>query len=237
MTQSTHTLRDRLAEIIAKTPPGERLLSEPKLARHLGVSRASLREAMRVFETQGIIHRRQGAGTYVMAPAEVIETGLEVLESIETQARRMGLPVSMGRLHVQRRLPDETEAQALEVSREQKVVAVERSILLKERPVAYLVDVLPEDVLRPEDLRDGFRGSVLDLLLARGNPPLGTSRCDIQAVPASPPIARVLGIQRGDVLLMFEARLLSLEGRAVDYSLSYFLPGYFRFHVVRRVGR
>lgn len=236
MNQSTKSLHDRLAEIIANTPPGERLPAEPKLAKQLGVSRSSLREAMRTFETRGIIRRRQGAGTYVMAPAEVIETGLEVLESIETQARRLGLPVAMGALHVQHRLPDEKEAEALSVAASTLVVAVERSILLRERPVAYLVDVLPEDVLRPEDVRDGFRGSVLDLLLARGDPPLGTSRCDIQAVSASPEIARALGIQRGDVLLMLEARLLSQEGHVVDYSLSYFLPGYFRFHVVRRVG-
>ncbi len=236
MNQTSKTLQDRLAEIIAKTPPGERLPAEPKLAKQLGVSRSSLREAMRTFEIRGILHRRQGSGTYVMAPAEVIESGLEVLESIETQARRMGLPVSMGALHVQQRLPAEAERTALGIAPGQMVVAVERSILLKERPVAYLVDVLPEDVLRPSDLSGGFRGSVLDMLLERGDPPLGTSRCDIQAVAAPPEIAKILGIQRGDVLLMFEARLLSMEGRVVDYSLSYFLPGYFRFHVVRRVG-
>ncbi len=49
-------------------------------------------------------------------------------------------------------------------------------------------------------------------------------------------VARALGIQRGDVLLRFTADLYSTTGQIVDYSFSYFLPGYFRFHVVRRVG-
>jgi GntR family transcriptional regulator len=49
-------------------------------------------------------------------------------------------------------------------------------------------------------------------------------------------VARKLGIQRGDVLLRFIAYLYTSAGRVVDYSFSDFLPGYFRFHVVRRVG-
>jgi GntR family transcriptional regulator len=46
-----------------------------------------------------------------------------------------------------------------------------------------------------------------------------------------------MGIQRGDVLLRFNAHLHTTDGRVVDYSYSYFLPGYFRFHVVRRVNK
>jgi GntR family transcriptional regulator len=49
-------------------------------------------------------------------------------------------------------------------------------------------------------------------------------------------MSRALGIQRGDVLLRFNRLpVLAQDGRVVDYSFSYFLPGYFRFHVIRRV--
>ncbi len=93
-------LQSQLAGLIAATTPGERLLSEPELARQLGVSRATLREAMRTFEGQGLIRRRQGVGTFVVDHPNVIDTGLEVLESIETLASRMSLDVSMGDLRV-----------------------------------------------------------------------------------------------------------------------------------------
>jgi GntR family transcriptional regulator len=38
------------------------------------------------------------------------------------------------------------------------------------------------------------------------------------------------------VLLRFDAQLYDSKGKVLDYSVSYFIPGYFRFHVNRRVG-
>lgn len=66
-------LQNELSSLIADTPAGERLPSEPELARRLGVSRATLREAMRSFEGQGLIRRRQGVGTFVVNQTNVIE--------------------------------------------------------------------------------------------------------------------------------------------------------------------
>lgn len=229
-------LHEDLRRLIAVTKPGERLLTEPELARQLGVSRATLREAMRTFETQGLIRRRQGSGTYVVHPSYVIESGLEVLESIETLASRIGLKVELGELKIETRSASQEEAEILQIEPGGSVVAVSRITLAEDRPVAYLVDTLPENVLDPIELRASFTGSVLDLLLKQGTPKLSRSRTDINAVTASPEVARALGIQRGDVLLRFIAKLFSDQGNIVDYSYSYFLPGYFRFHVVRRVG-
>jgi GntR family transcriptional regulator len=229
-------LHDQLGQIIAATKPGQRLPSEPALAHDLGVSRATLREAMRTFETQGIIRRRQGSGTYVNQPPQVLETGLEVLESIESIAERSGLSVEMGELSVQYRKAKEDECKNLELDPCQDVIHISRVIYAESRAVAYLIDILPSDILDPEELKNGFNGSILDLLLQRGQPDLFVSRTEINAVPATSLVARALGIQRGDVLLCFTADLYSTAGQIVDHSYSYFLPGYFRFQVVRRVG-
>lgn len=234
-TNRTQRLLDTLGRMIAETKPGDRLPSEPVLAHQLGVSRATLREAMRTFETQGMIHRRQGAGTFVVHPSQVIASGLEVLESIETLARRIELPVAMGELRTENRPATPEEAKVLGLELGAGILCLTRPILVEGHPVAYLVDILLEDLLSSEELQQGFTGSVLDLLLKRGSPPLGTSRCDINAVTATTDIARAMRIQRGDVLLRFEACLYSTDGRVIDYSFSYFLPGYFRFHVVRRI--
>lgn len=229
-------LHENLGALIASTPPGTRLPSEPALARELGVSRATLREAMRTFETQGLINRRQGSGTIVNQPASVIESGLEVLESIETLAQRINLPVSMGSLQIDSRLATADEALALGIEAGKNVISISRSILAENRPVAYLIDILPNNILERDEINSSFTGSVLDLLRQRAAPPLAYSRTEINAGTASHDIARIMEIQRGDVLLRFVAYLYSTDNQVIDYSYSYFLPGFFRFHVIRRVG-
>ncbi len=229
-------LHDDLAHLIDGTHSGDRLPSEPDLARRLGVSRATLRESMRTFETQGLIRRRQGSGTYVIHPAQVIESGLEVLESIDTMAERIGLPVSMGELIIDHRLASPDEIQALELAPDSHVIHLARVILVEGQPAAYLIDIIPDDILSTQDLKDDFTGSALDLFVRRYSTDMLSSRCEINAVTATVDVARKLGIQRGDVLLRFVAYLYTPPGRVVDYSFSYFLPGCFSFHVVRRVG-
>jgi GntR family transcriptional regulator len=228
-------LQTDLAAMIEQLPPGSRLPSEPELAKNMGVSRATLREAMRMFETQGLIRRRQGAGTFVVGRPPVIEGGLEVLESMLTLARRTGLDVGPGPVTVEETLADTETATALGIVTGDRIIRVSRTMSADTRPVAYLVDMLPEEVLKPEELTSKFDGSVLDYLLQRGDP-LTISRANITASNATAEVAKMLQIQRGDVLLQFSAKLFTASGKVVDFSYSYFLPGYFQFHIVRRVG-
>lgn len=228
-------LQSDLAALISRTAPGARLISEPELARQLGVSRATLREAMRTFETQGLIRRRQGAGTFVVGKVPVMDAGLEVLESLETMARRMNLAITVSDLHLEQVDASEEQALGLGVPVGTCLTRVRRVMRADTRPVAYLIDTLPEDVLRLQDIPEGFAGSVLDFLLERGDD-LRISRAEISAANATAEVAKALEIQRGDVLLRFVSQLYTAAGRAVDYSASYFIPGYFNFHVNRRVG-
>ncbi len=228
-------LRTSLADLISQTEPGEKLPTEPLLAKQMGVSRATLREAMRSFESQGLIRRRQGIGTFVVGRAHVIDSGLEILESIETLADRIGLDVSMGDLKIHIIQADDDLAAALEINPNEELIQVSRTIQAENRPVAYLVDILLKDIIPLEELSNDFSGSVLDLMLRRGQPPLSFSDTEIRAMDATSEIARELEIQRGDGLLLFVARLFNTSNQAICYSYSYFLPGYFRFHVLRNV--
>lgn len=227
-------LQADLAALISHAPPGQRLPSEPELARQLGVSRATLREAMRSFETQGLIRRRQGSGTFVVGKMQALDSGLEVLESLETMAKRLGLEVSVSDLSIEPIIADEEIAKMLDVPAGDSITRVSRVVRADKRPVAYLVDNLPESILRAKDLPADFHGSVLDFLLGRGDT-LTSSRANVSAIGATAEVAKAIEIQRGDVLLHFYSQLFSTEGRVVDYSLSYFIPGYFHFHIVRRV--
>lgn len=228
-------LQADLAALIASTPPGQRLTSEPDLAKQLGVSRATLREAMRTFETQGLIRRRQGSGTYVVGKIPVIDAGLEVLESLDTMAQRMNLDIQVSDLHVEQVHADKEIAAGLDISEGTSLTRVRRVVRADGRPAAYLIDTLPETIFKPNDMPSEFRGSVLDFLIQRGDK-LGLSRAAISATNAPADVAKPLEIQRDDVLLKFVSQLYDSSGKVVDYSVSYFIPGYFRFHVNRRVG-
>ena len=228
-------LQAELSNLIARTPAGQRLLSEPELARQLGVSRATLREAMRSFETQGLIRRRQGAGTFVVGRVPVIDSGLEVLESLETMASRMNLPITVSDLRIEQPFADEETAKELNLPLASRLTRVRRVMQADGHPVAYLVDHLPEEFLNTNDLPTDFRGSVLDFLVARGER-VTMSRANVSAIGATAEVARALEIQRGDVLLHFRSQLYNSSGRVVDYSLTYFIPGYFHFHIIRRFG-
>ncbi len=226
---------ETLSEILESVEPGTYLPSEPKLARSLGVSRATLREAMRIFERRGMIVRRQGVGTYVTQLPHVIDTGIETLESIERLADRIGLKVETGNLEIRERTETEKELRQFGWGNELPLIEISRVILAEGRPVAFLIDILPEKYL-PVDIKAGeFRGSVLEVLLQRDEPEIWQCPTDITAVSASPEVARHLNIQRGDALLFFEARLYSKEGEVIDHTYSYFLPGTFRFHINRQV--
>jgi GntR family transcriptional regulator, transcriptional repressor for pyruvate dehydrogenase complex len=56
--------------------PGEKLPREKELATRLGLSRSSLREAVRALILAGVLKTRQGDGTYVtsLEPHQLLET-------------------------------------------------------------------------------------------------------------------------------------------------------------------
>ena len=228
-------VEDAISRLINTMHPGDQLLSEPELAKQMGVSRATLREVLRSFAERGLLIRRQGVGTFVTSRIPILETGLEVLESLEKLADRLNLQTEIAYLDIQERFATPKECLGLARAEPLEVLAVTRTITMEGESVADLLDVVPLTYLCSNDLGDNFRGSVLDILLERGKPILATSRTEIIAVDAIGEIAQRLDIQPGTALLKLVAQLYSYDEKVVDYSISYFVPGYFKFHVMRQV--
>jgi GntR family transcriptional regulator len=226
---------EAVGKMLEQASPGTFLPSEPELAQQLGVSRSTLREALRLFEARGMIIRRRGVGTYVAKPPRVIESGLEVLSSIDTLAAQIGLEIEARNLEISQGVAGAEASSWLAIPVGSPIIEIRRVIAADGRPVAYFYDCLPSKYLGPEDIAATFSGSVLSLLLERGTPVLDRSQADITAMPADAQVASSLGIHPGDVLLFLEARLLADQGQIVDHSRSYFLPGTFKFHAVRHV--
>lgn len=81
----------RLYNMIAverRLSPGEKLPNELELSQKLGVSRATLREAIQSLIGQGLLEVRRGKGTFVSEQAEAAgDFGFSALEHIRGQLR------------------------------------------------------------------------------------------------------------------------------------------------------
>ena len=100
----------QLAELIRKGRfrPGDRLPAERDLAAQLKVSRATLREALRAMQLQGIILSRRGAGNYMTGGnAHDLALALDQLALHDIFELRLLIEPSIAALAAQRATPDD----------------------------------------------------------------------------------------------------------------------------------
>lgn len=109
-------LLDRLAEYVAGAGlrAGDRLPPERELAGRLGVSRASLQQAMVALRVQGLVEARQGDGTYLRTAEGLGEALPELLEKRrrlpEVLEAREALECKLAELAAGRRTEADLEA-------------------------------------------------------------------------------------------------------------------------------
>ena len=215
--------------------PGDQLPSENELASQLGISRPTLREALRNLEQDGVVIRKHGVGTFVShAFGDRLESGLERLESILELAGRQGLQLSYDALQVWEEAADKELAETLQVSPGTVLTNVSRVIKGEGRPVAYMVDVVRATVLGPDDVDGDFNGSVLDLLRQKPELRVDQAVADIVALDADADLARQLEIEPGRAVLLVQETMYDGAGSAIGFSRNFFNPDFFRFHIIRR---
>ena len=76
----TDQTAERLLHMIGSDPayrPGAKLPNEPRLCELFGVSRTTLREAVRSLAAQGYVEVRRGSGTFVLDRASAPDIGLQ----------------------------------------------------------------------------------------------------------------------------------------------------------------
>jgi len=66
-----------------KLKPGERFPAEREMARHLGVSRNTVRSALHYFEVIGLVTTKRGSGSYLVDDPDAIQKIFDARQSLE----------------------------------------------------------------------------------------------------------------------------------------------------------
>ena len=212
--------------------PGDRLPSEPELAAAYSVSRSTIREALQALETDGVVRRIHGLGTFVnqIAPrvAGALDIDLGVTETVEAANQRLGVQV----LRVDEIAAPRDIAERLSLLPAGRVLLIERIILANDRPAAVAVDAIPQDIASraPRHYEDG---SVYRFLERECGLVLLGGLAHVSAVSSDKRMARLLDVREGDALLRLEQVERSASEEAVLYSLEHFVPARFDLTISR----
>jgi GntR family transcriptional regulator len=220
---------------------GERLPPEQELSARLGISRGTLRTALRRLEQSGEIVRRQGSGTYVgRVSSGTFDEGLERLVSYAELARQKGVRMEATQTTIEQLPVGERVGELLGLDPADVATTVSRVLLLDGEPWASMRDVVhPEvELPAPAKLSQALeRGQmVLDVLKEQGIP-VAYARTHITArsVSAGDPVGSALGVSGTSAALELEHVTCTSDGVPVEHSTDIFLPGRLDLHVMRQL--
>lgn len=229
-----HSLAQELrARILAgEWQPGERLPSEPELARRRTVSRSSMRAAITVLEEDGFVTRRHGSGTYVTA-RPTLPSDLGRNFGVSSLIRHSGMePGSVDDTSGAMPAPEEVAA-ALGVEPGEPVSALSRVRTADGRRVVDVTDWCRVDHIPPGDLPAIAPGSIYEALAERG---LAVDHGVATLTPrnADEELSRRLGVPTGTLLLTFQQVDSTAAGVAVLVSREHHVADAFTFRLLRR---
>lgn len=210
----------------------EKLPSEFELAKTLGVSRATLREALRLLEEDNIIIRRHGVGTFVN-PKPVFSSGIEQLTSVSDMIRKAGMEPGAIYLSTTESISSEDDIKRFQCKNDDTIVTIERVRTANGEPVVYCIDKVPSGYL-PENFLGRTESSIFSALEESGNTHISYAVTFIDAIGYHEDASPILECDPETALLVLKQLHYDENDQVVLYSKNYFKADKFSFHVVRK---
>ncbi|QKG19019.1 GntR family transcriptional regulator [Actinomadura verrucosospora] len=199
--------------------PGGTLPDERELGERLGASRNAVREALALLRAEGLITRRRGVGTTVVAAKH--GHGLDRLAGLAEALTGHGTVTNEVREFGRVPVPPPVVAARLGLPPGAGAVRVERLRRLEDEPLSLDTTYLPGDIgegllRRPGIGRELAERDLFGLIEEVAGQPLGRAEVQVHAVAAAPATAAPLGIPAGSAIFAIDRLAHLADGRPVD---------------------
>jgi GntR family transcriptional regulator len=201
--------------------PGQRLGAERALAAELGVSRATLRQALAVLAESGTVRRVPGRGGGTFVSQDKIERDTSRVVGVPALLRSQGVLAGTRVISAGLSGADEPAARALGVQRGDLLIDLVRIRLADGSPISMERAMLPADRF-PGLLELPLGGSVYELLDEHFDTRPGEAVERIEVVAASQDEALVLDVPMGSPLLAITRTTTDPDGAAFEFSYDLF---------------
>lgn len=226
--------RDAILEIINhNTVFMAKLPSEQELSERLGVSRNTIREAIRSLENDAYVTSRHGVGTFIIHDTKNINYNIAQLESATSIIQNHGYQAGTKSIFCNRQEASNRIAKHLHIQSLQDVFYIERVRTADGKPVVYVEDYLPYSEGMMENFKEVYHESLLEFLEKSGHK-ITFCDCTIHAVTSTPKIQSWLELPEPSALLLLQQIHYSAKGIPILYSDSYFISKKFEFNIIRK---
>jgi len=191
---------------------GDRLPTEVELVEQYGISRITVRQALRLLEEEGLIRREVGRGTFV-TDYRPFTGALKVEGSLEDIISLGRNPVKV--IEVKTVKADADDAEKLGIPIGSPLVRATRVRLLHDEPYSHIVNDLPAEIGRRFSKND-WKGVVLKVIEEKLKLPLRDAEETVRASLADGQLARLLNTKIGAPLLAVERVVRSDHGQVVE---------------------
>jgi GntR family transcriptional regulator len=211
-----HSIRDEVRDLVAALDVGDALPAERALAATLGASRMTLRRAIDELVREGLIVRRQGAGTFVAEPK--IAQSLAV-SSFSEDMRRRGLEPSSRTLTLEEIHAGPQLGRRLQVSPSEHVLRVIRLRLADAAPMA--IETLHVPLGLVGDLTaEALEEASFYELLAAGGVRIDHGVQEIEPTVTDEQESELLGVPLHSPAFLFERTSFDVTGRPIEFVRS-----------------
>ncbi|WP_445488154.1 GntR family transcriptional regulator [Niallia sp. 03133] len=209
----------------------EKFPSEYELAKRLGVSRVTLREALRTLEEENVIIRRHGVGTFVNSKP-MFKSGIEQLNSVTNMIRHAGMNPGTIFLSSNTQCSTEEDIRRFSCSEKEEFLVIERVRTANGEPVVYCIDKLPNKLL-PEGISCD-KESIFQLLESITHINITYAIAEIEPIGYHEKISPILQCEPETALLVLKQMHFDEKDEPILYSVNYFRADKFSFQVLRK---